>query len=342
MGNENSAIDTGTGGNPFEVTDGSVGNPFEYNPNEQGGKVVKFLTNENKANLNTEKIEEIKKEQESHFKVDDHTTSDQFFNFRNESTPEAAIKLLNDLGTCLNNIDTKIAKKYCTNGINDKILFIVCNTYTKPQYKLGVGPINDALTVAIAHKKMGYNIVYLHDSTTVQFKKWLKFILQNTSSDLTIFYTGHGSQKRDVSGDEEDGYDEVMVFDEGYVVDDELANYLVKYAHGQRIILLTDCCHSGSIWDIQSILARKENVSPNIISISASADNETSKQTKVGSKDQGIFTYYFWQIFEQNNSISTTQMKAKIDPIIRRFGQKLEYASTSEGIVNDPIFPHSK
>ncbi|KAK8899755.1 hypothetical protein M9Y10_002077 [Tritrichomonas musculus] len=341
MGNESSAIDTGPGGNPFEVTDGSVGNPFEYNPNENG-KVVKFLTNENKANLNTEKIEEIQKQQESHYKVDDNTTTDQFYNFRNESTPDETIKLLDDLGTCLNGIDTKVAKKYCTHGINDKILFIVCNTYTKPQYKLGVGPINDALTVAIHHKKMGYNIVYLHNSTVVQFKKWLKFILMNTSSDLTIFYTGHGSQKRDTSGDEADGYDEVMVFDEGFVVDDELANYLVKYAHGQRIVLLTDCCHSGSIWDIQSILSRKENVSPNIISISASADNETSKQTKFGTKDQGIFTYYFWQVFEQNNAITTTQMKAKIDPMIRRFGQKLEYASTSDGIVNDPIFPHSK
>ena len=45
-----------------------------------------------------------------------------------------------------------------------------------------------------------------------------------------------------------------MLFDNGYVVDDELAEYLLKYAHGQRILLLTDCCHNGSMWDIQSIL----------------------------------------------------------------------------------------
>ena len=344
MGNEHSsAVNTGcTDGNQFEVdqtTEEPTENPFEYNPNEHK-KVIKFLTDENKQDLDTEKLESIQKEQESHFRVDERTTSAQFYSFRNDASQEESLKSLDTLGQCLNGIETRIARKYLTHGINEKILFIVCNNYTKPAYQLGAGPINDAVTVAINHKKMGYNIVYLHNSTPVQFKKWLKFILQNTTSDLTIFYTGHGSQLRDKSGDEADGYDEVMVFDDGYVVDDELANYIVKYAHGQRIVLLTDCCHSGSIWDIQSILARKEDVSPNIISISASMDNETSKQTKFESKDQGIFTYYFWNTFQQNPKISIIDMKAKIDPVLCRFNQRVDFASTSDGLTNEAIFPH--
>lgn len=345
MGNETSStVDTETEGNQFEVTEVSdtpveTENPFEYNPNEHK-KVIKFLTDENKQDLDTEKLEDIQMRQASHFKVDNSTTTDQFYSFRNDATPDAALKCLDDLGQCLNKLDTRIARKYLTHGINEKILFIICNNYTKPQYQLGTGPINDAVTVAIHHKKMGYNIVYLHNSTPVQFKKWLKFILQNTTTDLTIFYTGHGSQIRDKSGDEEDGYDEVILFDDGYVIDDELANYIVKYAHGQRIVLLTDCCHSGSIWDIQSILARKEAVSPNIISISAAMDNQTSKQTKINSKDQGIFTFYFWRTIESNPKISTVDMKANIDPILQRFNQKIDFASTSDGISNEPIFPH--
>lgn len=306
----------------------------------ENGKVVKFLTTDNRSNVDIEKVENIRQEKLSRFTVDENTTNEDFYNYRNSTSVEAALKYLNDLGSCVNDVEPDDTQKYCVNGINEKILFLVCNNYTKPSYQLGVGPIDDALTVAIHHKKMGYNIIYLHNSTPQHFKKWLKHILQNTTSDLTIFYTGHGSQIRDVSGDEADGYDEVMIFDDGYIVDDDLGDYLHKYAHGQRIVLLTDCCHSGSIWDIQSLKAEHEDITPNIISISAATDAETSKQTKLGKKDHGIFTYYFWHTFNKNPQISTIEMKNTIDPVLSRFRQMLDYCATSDDIANEPIFPH--
>ncbi|KAK8840761.1 hypothetical protein M9Y10_030539 [Tritrichomonas musculus] len=308
-------------------------------PEPQNGKVVRFLNNDNRSNVDHEKLEQMRQEHESHFNVDENTTNEDFYNYRNSSNVEAAMKYLHDLGSCVNHIEPDDTQEYCQNGVNEKILFIVCNNYKRPDYQLGVGPIDDALTVAIHHKKMGYNIIFLHNSTPHHFKKWLKHILQNTLSDLTIFYTGHGSQIRDVSGDESDGYDEVMIFDDGYIVDDDLGDYLHKYAHGQRIVLLTDCCHSGSIWDIQSLKAEHENVAPNIISIAAATDAETSKQTKLGQKDHGIFTYFFWNTFNENPMISTVEMKNKIDPILSRFRQMLDFCGTSDGIENEPIFP---
>lgn len=331
MGNSNSA------NTEDSQCDASVTHTFDYTPEQ--GKVVKFYTNENRSNIDTEKIERIKKEHESRFNVDENTTKEDFFAFRNSSSVEAALKLLDDLAICLNDIRPETAEKYCTHGVNDKVCFICVNNYTRPSYQLGVGPVDDALTVAIHHKRMGYNVVYLHNSDPVTFKKWLKLILKKTENDLTIFYTGHGSQLRDVTGDEKDGYDEVMIFDDGYIVDDTLGRYLHKYAHGQRIVLLTDCCHSGSIWDIQSLKREHEDIAPNIISISAALDSETSKQTKLGQKDHGIFTYFFWHILEKNPNISTVEMKAQIDPIISRFRQTLDFCPTSDDIANEPIFP---
>lgn len=290
--------------------------------------------------ISNSKLEEIQHKQEQQMHIDKDIQPQKFMQMRNKNTVEDAIRCMNMLGHCINDFDPKAAESYVKDGINQKVILIVCNTYTKPSYQLGVGPLNDSITVAVNHVMMGYQMIYLHNSTTVHFKKWLKFILKNTESDLTIFYTGHGCSVRDKSGDEEDGYDEVMLFDDGYVLDDELANCLVKYAHGQRIILLSDCCHSGSIWDIQSMLKGKSKVPANIISISAAKDTQTAKQTKMEQKDQGIFTYYFWKIFNTNKNISTKDMERQINPSISKFNQHFTYATTKDSMLNEPIFPH--
>ncbi len=85
---------------------------------------------------------------------------------------------------------------------------------------------------------------------------WRTLIAQ-TGADDTVFiqYSGHGSQMRDVHGDEEDGMDETIlphdtrdpgrqVFD---INDDEimvLVNDLA--AKTDNIVILFDCCHSAS------------------------------------------------------------------------------------------------
>lgn len=291
--------------------------------------------------VDQETVETIEQKQHQQIHIEQDTKVEDFFKYRNSNTIDDALKCMDMLGTCVNKIEPSAVEPYVKDGIKIKVLFVIVNTYEKPNYKLGVGPLNDSITVALNHVKMGYRMVYLHNSTTTHFLKWLKFILKKTQSDLTIFYTGHGSYVRDRSGDESDGYDEVMLFDNGYIIDDELANYLCRYAHGQRIVLLSDCCHSGSMWDIQSMIQGKScNIKPNIISISAAKDSQTAKQTKIKSKDQGIFTFYFWQIWEQKVKISAKDMERKINPSISRFSQHFTFASTTENLPNEPIFPH--
>ena len=287
------------------------------------------------------KLNEIKRKQSERFNFNFQSDREEFQRLRNSNTFEDALKAMNHIGTCLNNLSPEKVSDSILKGIKSKILFIIVNTYTRPQYKLGVGPLNDSITVSVNHKKMGYKVVFLHNSTPNHFLEWLKFILKKNKSDLTIFYTGHGSSVKDASGDELDGFDEAMIFDNGYVLDDQLAKYLANYAHGQRIILLTDCCHSGSMWDIQSQPSMKDVIPQNILSISSAKDSQTAKQTKIRQVDQGLFTFYFWDFLDKEPNLSIKQMESKINPMIGMFKQHLEYATTTPSMLDEPIFPSS-
>lgn len=257
---------------------------------------------------------------------------------RNKETVEHALEFMNKLAVDLGKLDYHDSNLIPDGLAKQKILFICVNTYTTPKYKLGPGPLNDSINCAINHLKMGYKVFFLHNSTPHIFKGWLRFILKNVQNDLTIFYTGHGASIEDTSGDEDDGFDEVMVFDDGYVVDDDLSKYLIRYAHGTKILLLTDCCHSGTMWDLDSNHLGKKPLPPNIISISSAKDSQTAKQTKMNQRDQGIFSFYFWKILKQNPNLTSNQMKVKINPIISRYKQNYTQATTSPELLDKPIF----
>ncbi|MEM9557464.1 MAG: caspase family protein [Acidobacteriota bacterium] len=81
----------------------------------------------------------------------------------------------------------------------------------------------------------------------------------DADTEVLFYWSGHGSQLFDAtgaSGDEEDGRDETLVpFDSGRgtkpnldIVDDELRAWLARLnAVTQRVTLIVDSCHSGTI-----------------------------------------------------------------------------------------------
>lgn len=86
-----------------------------------------------------------------------------------------------------------------------------------------------------------------------------------TSTDTTLFlwiaakswisFSGHGGRVRDISGDEETGYDNTLIpLDfkrSGHIVDDDILNMLVKpMRSGVNVTVLMDCCHSGTVLDL--------------------------------------------------------------------------------------------
>lgn len=188
---------------------------------------------------------------------------------------------------------------------------------------------------------MGYKVYFLHNPPHSLFLKFLKIFFEKVVQYLTVYYTGHGAQVKDTSGDEEDGYDEVVVFDDGVVVDDKLADYLKKYHNNNaHTVLLSDCCHSGTIWDIPEDLYRAQSeFPPNVLSVSASKDNQTAKQTSIQKNSQGIFTFNFFTLIRNNPQITIGEVKKLIDPQLRKFNQQLEMYPTRMEMLSRPVFP---
>jgi len=109
---------------------------------------------------------------------------------------------------------------------------------------------------------------------------------------FVIYYSGHGTSVDDEDGDEEDGKDEALCFvdEQGQIsyetcmTDDDFAEAIVNATEDKaRIIILTDCCHSGTIADLDKDIWEDREV----ISIAGCLDSQTSGDMGKG----GIFTH---------------------------------------------------
>lgn len=109
---------------------------------------------------------------------------------------------------------------------------------------------------------------------------------------FVFYYSGHGTQVDDEDGDEDEGQDEALclVDAQGQIsyntllIDDELCECLTdNIDEGVRIIVLSDCCHSGTICDFDKDVWEGREA----ISISGCLDNQTSGDIGKG----GIFTH---------------------------------------------------
>lgn len=70
--------------------------------------------------------------------------------------------------------------------------------------------------------------------------------------DIFLFtYSGHGGQVPDFNGDEgslpgEEPLDETLCLHDGQIVDDELYELWSRFPADSRILVISDCCHSGT------------------------------------------------------------------------------------------------
>jgi len=109
-----------------------------------------------------------------------------------------------------------------------------------------------------------------------------------------FFYSGHGLNVPDDDGDEADGEDEAFATPDKsgelnidhVLIDDDFARYLDKLIPVEtRILVVTDCCHSGSICDIDSFNYKHE-----IIQMSSADDSETSLDMSTFGREGGVLT----------------------------------------------------
>lgn len=105
----------------------------------------------------------------------------------------------------------------------------------------------------------------LHELAIESYRENLEFVW--------IHFSGHGSQQKDTSGDESDGYDEGIVPSDyekkGILIDDVIHKIFCSFNPNTQILFVCDSCHSGTILDLKYIW-------------------EANKQCKIDNKNNSI------------------------------------------------------
>jgi hypothetical protein len=155
---------------------------------------------------------------------------------------------------------------------NKKALLIGIN-YIGQMYQLK-GCINDVKSIKqLIVNKFGFSeapdkMVILTDDqkdplmrpTRVNIINAMKWLVSGCKPGDSLFFhfSGHGSQKKDLDGDEVDGYDETILpvdyKKNGQIVDDEMNAIMVRpLPEGVRLTAIFDSCHSGTALDLPYI-----------------------------------------------------------------------------------------
>lgn len=182
---------------------------------------------------------------------------------------------------------------------------------------------NDCLRMK-KHLK-GFNVKCLMDKpgeeqpTRDNIIRELNIIIQKTKknpkqSTVVIHYSGHGSYTRDRSGDERDGRDELIcTSDNKGILDDDLVFFAKSLPQGVRCLCIFDCCHSGTMMDLQYRIKEKNSIQENpkgicqanVVCISGCMDKQTSADAWMGSKFMGAMTHSFFRCYRPGLSIRT-------------------------------------
>ena len=134
--------------------------------------------------------------------------------------------------------------------IDLNVALIVCNSYYGTSWDLGDSAINDGLLAYEQFNKFHYKTYILYDSSSQIFKETFKKYLSTFCKHLVLFYIGHGTQVKDLNGDENDNLDECLLFRDSIIRDDDLHELISKYNTSEKLTLISDCCHSETIYDV--------------------------------------------------------------------------------------------
>jgi hypothetical protein len=215
----------------------------------------------------------------------------------------------------LNNKRKQLIKQ--SNKLINSALIVGIN-YVGTDYELN-GCINDAYNMRNFVVERGCdNLIVLTDKDKYIPSKsnilvGLTSILKNSNSgDVVVFYySGHGSNVKDTNGDEVDGLDEVLVSVDFESISDDELNRVIKtnLKKDVSLFIMCDCCHSGTMIDLKynynedSTITKDIDMSGNVYYISGCRDTQTSMETMINNKTQGLLTNCFVNIMKTTPNI---------------------------------------
>jgi hypothetical protein len=138
-------------------------------------------------------------------------------------------------------------------------LHIGLNSVDPAAYEGWAGPLTaceyDAEDMAALAKSVGYEpkMLLTKDATRKAVTSAIQAAAKKMKAgDIFLMtYSGHGGQVPDFSGDEameraDDFQDETLCLFDGQLIDDELYALWAGFPADSRVLVISDCCHSGS------------------------------------------------------------------------------------------------
>lgn len=199
-----------------------------------------------------------------------------------------------------------------------KALVVALNDYPGTGSDLQ-GCINDALDGLAALKAKGFTCSSISNAgakkATILAALKSLIACARSGDSLVFYYSAHGSQVRDSSSDESDGWDEVLCpYDwPQYVSDDDIRSILSKVPTGVNIDVIMDCCHSGTgtreigqTYTVRALppivgkVSKKDRAAVILPTLNhclwaACKDGQTSAELLINGKVRGAFSYYLWK-----------------------------------------------
>lgn len=146
--------------------------------------------------------------------------------------------------------------------------------------------------VVMTQDQKNNKLVPTKNNIVTQIKALVEFAKKNSNAQLWFSFSGHGFNAPDKSGDETDGYDEIIwTSDRKDLTDDEFYSLFVsKLPSGTNAFVLIDSCNSGTFSDLPYILRSKDGkfkaasnvdkkTKANILCHSTCRDNQTSEDS---------------------------------------------------------------
>lgn len=193
----------------------------------------------------------------------------------------------------------------------------------------------DSITMLCDSKKEVPNTIGSPTSKNIanELNNLVNYSNKNPGSTIVLHYSGHGCNTRDRNGDEKDGVDEVICTLDGGIVDDYIfRNFIMKLHKDTKCFCLFDCCHSGTIMDLEYHLMHNRAVSENIrnktscdvVCISGCMDNQCSADSYdyKNKKFAGAMTNAFFNSCDENHTIEHIVQKMTQSLIKDNFPQK--------------------
>lgn len=220
----------------------------------------------------------------------------------------------------------------CFSNNRNKLAFLMGLNYESDKRLTLRGCINDTKTIKnVLVNKFGYtdnDIILMTDHTDVkptrtniirELNAILERVRKENITELFLSFSGHGTFVKDTNGDEADGKDEALVpldvYTNGIITDDYLhAAFLSKLPANVNVFSLMDCCHSGTILDLQFkyvhrggsatngvfVRDQRKTIRAKAVKISGSRDDQYSMDAFIDGEFKGAMTDSFEKTIDRS------------------------------------------